>query len=130
MGHGLAALLSIFGALVGVIAQLGALAATSFLVAQRRRQIGIRRALGATKADIVAYFLVESGFTMLAGSLLGLGGTVLLFLMMRPFFQGLAVDVGAIAAGLVLFWSATIAATLVPALSAARVPPSVASRSL
>jgi putative ABC transport system permease protein len=130
VGRGLATFLSIFGALVGLIAQLGALAATSFLVAQRRRQIGIRRALGATKADIVAYFLVEGGFTMLMGSLLGLGGTVLLFLMMRPFFQGLAVDVGAIAAGLVLFWSATIAATLVPALSAARVPPSVASRSL
>jgi putative ABC transport system permease protein len=130
VGHGLATFLSIIGALVGVIAQLGALAATSFLVTQRRRQIGIRRALGATKADIVAYFLVESGFTMLGGSLLGLGGTVLLFLMMRPFFQGLAVDVAAIAAGLVLFWSATIAATLVPALSAARVPPSVASRSL
>jgi putative ABC transport system permease protein len=130
VGHGLATFLSIFGALVGLIAQLGALAATSFLVAQRRQQIGIRRALGATKADIVAYFLVESGFTMFAGSLLGLGGTVLLFFLMRPFFQGLAVDVGAIAAGLVLFWSATIAATLVPALSAARVPPHVASRSL
>jgi len=130
VGHGLATFLSIFGALVGLIAQLGALAATSFLVAQRRRQIGIRRALGATKADIVAYFLVEGGFTMFAGSLLGLGGTVLLFLMMRPFFSGLAVDVGAIAAGLVLFWSAQLAATLVPALSAARVPPSVASRSL
>jgi putative ABC transport system permease protein len=130
VGHGLATFLSVFGSLVGVIAQLGALAATSFLVAQRTRQIGIRRALGATKADIVGYFLVENAFTMLAGSLLGLLGTALLFQIMRRFFQGLAVDVGAIAAGVVLFWSATLAATLVPALRAARVPPSVASRSL
>jgi putative ABC transport system permease protein len=130
VGHGLATFLSVFGSLVGVIAQLGALAATSFLVAQRRRQIGVRRALGATKADIVGYFLVENAFTMLAGSLLGLGGTALLFLFMKPFFPGLAVDFGAIAAGLVLFWMATLAATLVPALRAARVPPSVASRSL
>jgi hypothetical protein len=49
---------------------------------------------------------------------------------MKRFFPGLAVDVGAIAAGVILFWSATLAATLVPALRAARVPPSVASRSL
>jgi putative ABC transport system permease protein len=130
VGHGLAAFLSVFGSLVGVIAQLGALAATSFLVAQRTRQIGVRRALGATKADIVGYFLVENAFTMLAGSLLGLSGTALLFMMMKRFFPGLAVDVGAIAAGVILFWSATLAATLVPALRAARVPPSVASRSL
>ena len=115
---------------MGVIAQLGALAATSFLVAQRTRQIGVRRALGATKADIVGYFVVENAFMMLAGSLVGLLGTTLLFYVMLRFFPGLAVDVGAIAAGVVLFWSATLAATLVPALRAARVPPSVASRSL
>jgi putative ABC transport system permease protein len=130
VGHGLATFLSVFGSLVGVIAQLGALAATSFLVAQRTRQIGVRRALGATKADIVGYFLIENAFTMLAGSALGLVGTALLFHIMQRFFKGLAVDVGAIAAGVVLFWSATLAATLVPALRAARVPPSVASRSL
>jgi putative ABC transport system permease protein len=130
VGHGLATFLSILGSLVGVIAQLGALAATSFLVAQRTRQIGVRRALGATKADIVGYFVVENAFMMLAGSLVGLLGTTLLFYVMLRFFPGLAVDVGAIAAGVVLFWSATLAATLVPALRAARVPPSVASRSL
>jgi putative ABC transport system permease protein len=130
IGHGLATFLSIFGALVGLIAQLGALAATSFLVAQRTRQIGVRRALGATKADIVAQFLLENAFTMLVGSLLGLVGTALLFALMQRFFQGLAVDVLALTAGLVLFWVATLAATLIPAHRASRVPPSVASRSL
>jgi putative ABC transport system permease protein len=119
-----------FGALVGLIAQLGALAATSFLVARRTREIGIRRALGATKADIVGQFLVENAFTMLAGSLIGLGGTALLFGVMRRFFQDLTVDVGAIAVGVVLFWLATLAATLLPALRAARVSPSVATRTL
>jgi putative ABC transport system permease protein len=130
VGGGLATFLSVFGSLVGLIAQLGALAATSFLVAQRRRQIGVRRALGATKSDIVAHFLVENAFVMLAGSLLGLGGTALLVVMMRRFFAGLAVDIGALAFGLALFWLATLAATLLPALRAARVAPSVATRSL
>jgi putative ABC transport system permease protein len=130
VGRGLATFLSILGSLIGLIAELGALAATSFLVAQRRRQIGIRRALGATKADIVAQFVVENAFTLLAGSLLGLGGTALLVVMMRRFFRGLAVDLAAIVVGVALFWLATLAATLMPALRAARVAPSVASRSL
>jgi putative ABC transport system permease protein len=130
IGQGVAMFLSIFGAMVGLIAQLGALAATSFLVAQRRRQIGIRRALGATRADIIGQFLLENAVTMLVGSLLGLVGTALLYGIMQRFFKGLVVDVLAIAAGVVLFWVATLAATLIPAHRAARVPPSVASRSL
>jgi putative ABC transport system permease protein len=130
IGHGLGGLLSFFGGLISVIALLGALAATSFLAAQRRRQIGIRRALGATKGDIVGYFLVENAVTMALGSAIGLGGAALLFLLMRRFFMGLSVDLTVIGLALLLFWAATIAATLDPALRAARVPPSVASRGL
>jgi putative ABC transport system permease protein len=130
IGHGLGGLLSFFGGLISVIALLGSLAATSFLAAQRRRQIGIRRALGATKGDIVGYFLVENAVTMALGSAIGLGGAALLFLMMKRFFMGLSVDVTVIGLALVLFWAATLAATLDPALRAARVPPSVASRDL
>jgi putative ABC transport system permease protein len=130
IGHGLATLLSFFGALVGMIALLGALAATSFLVAQRTRQIGIRRALGATKADIVGYFLVENVFTMALGSLIGLGGTALLYLLMQRFFPGLSARPGLLALAMLLFWLSTLAAMLWPAMRAARVPPSVASRSL
>jgi putative ABC transport system permease protein len=130
IGHGLGGLLSFFGGLISVIALLGALAATSFLAAQRRRQIGIRRALGATKGDIVGYFLVENAVTMAIGSAIGLGGAALLFLVMRRFFMGLSVDLTVIGLALLLFWAATIAATLDPALRAARVPPSVASRGL
>jgi putative ABC transport system permease protein len=130
IGRGLVRLLTIFGVMVGLVALLGALAATSFLVAERTRQIGIRRALGATKSDIVGYFLVESAFATTLGSLLGLGGMALLFLMMRPVFAALTVNLTLIGAALALVWIGSLAATLVPALRAARVPPSVASRSL
>lgn len=130
VGHGVATFLAMFGVLISLIAQLGALAATSLLVARRTREIGVRRALGAAKADIVAQFVVETVFTMLLGSLIGLGGTALIFRLMHRFFQGLAVDVDAIAVGVGMFWLATMVATLLPALRAARVPPSVATRSL
>jgi putative ABC transport system permease protein len=45
-------------------------------VTQRRSEIGILRALGATRGQIRGLFLIESGIAGLAGSLIGLGGRV------------------------------------------------------
>jgi putative ABC transport system permease protein len=109
---------------------MGALAATSFLVAQRTRQIGVRRALGATRADIVGYFLLESVLATTIGSLVGVLGAAVLYRVMRRVFTGITFDPRLIGASLLLLWTAAILATLIPALRAARVSPSVASRSL
>jgi putative ABC transport system permease protein len=109
---------------------MGALASTWFLVAQRTRQIGIRRALGATRADIVAYFLLESTLTTAVGSALGVIGAFVLYLMMRKVFSPLSFDLRLMGVTVVLLSMASILATLIPALRAARIPPGVASRSL
>lgn len=130
VGGGLLRLLGFFGLLLGLVVLLGALAATSFLVAQRTRQIGIRRALGATKADIVGYFLVESLLATTLGSLLGVAGSIVLYRMMKPLFPQISFDLRLLSAALGVLWLASILATLIPALRAARIPPSVASRSL
>jgi len=130
VGSGLFQLLGMFGAMLGIVVLLGALAATSFLVAQRTRQIGIRRALGATRADIIGYFLLESALATTVGSMVGVAGAVVLYRMMRRVFMDLALDFRLIGLSLALLWVASILATLVPALRAARVSPSVSSRSL
>ena len=49
MANGVVVVLAVMAGTVGVVALLGALAVASFLVAERTRQIGIRRALGATR---------------------------------------------------------------------------------
>tara|TARA_R110002073_G_scaffold20676_1_gene73646 strand:- start:2685 stop:3908 length:1224 start_codon:yes stop_codon:yes gene_type:complete len=54
--------------LIGVNA-LGVVGLTSFWISQRRRQIGIRRALGASKTAIVRYFLLEN-IMLVAGAVL------------------------------------------------------------
>jgi putative ABC transport system permease protein len=130
IGSGLLRMLGVFGVMLGVVVLMGALASTWFLVAQRTRQIGVRRALGATRADIVAYFLLESTVTIALGSALGVIGAFTLYLMMRKVFSEISFDLGLIGATLALLSLASILATLIPALRAARVPPGVASRSL
>src|SRR6185436_5248244 len=59
------------GFLVVAVALAGSLALASFSVAERSRQIGVRRALGASRSEIVRYFLFEN--LILTGFGLGLG---------------------------------------------------------
>src|SRR5262249_7152386 len=60
------------GFLVVAVALAGSLALASFSVAERTRQIGVRRALGATRAEIVGYFLHENVMLTAFGLALGL----------------------------------------------------------
>ena len=59
------------GFLVVAVALAGSLALASFSVAERTRQIGVRRALGASRGEIVRYFLLEN--LILTSFGLGLG---------------------------------------------------------
>jgi len=124
------------GILVGVIVALltvtalGIVGLASFWVGQRRRSIGIRRAVGATRGDILRYFLTENfllaGIGIAIGMVLAYG--INLFLMTRyelPRLPAIYFPVGAVA-----LWAIGQLAVLGPALRAAAVPPVVATRSV
>ena len=124
------------GLLVGVsvallvVTALGIVGLGSFWVAQRRRQIGVRRALGARRADILHYFQTENFLLATFGIALGmvLAYGINLFLMTRyelPRLPAIYFPVGAIA-----LWLIGQLAVLGPALRAAAVPPVVATRSV
>jgi len=55
-----------------VITALGVVGLASFWVQQRTRQIGVRRALGATRGDILRYFQLENFILASAGIVLGM----------------------------------------------------------
>ena len=78
----------------------------------------------------MGYFLLESLVAVAVGSLLGVSATLGLYLLMKRVFDSISFDLGLLAVTLLVIWTASILATLIPALRAARVPPSVASRSL
>jgi len=124
------------GILVGVIAALlvvtalGIVGLASFWVAQRRRTIGVRRALGATRRHILNYFQTENFLLASIGIALGmvLAYGINLFLMLHyelPRLPAIYFPVGA-----VVLWLIGQAAVLGPALRAAAVPPVVATRSV
>jgi putative ABC transport system permease protein len=125
--------IAIFAFMVGVVilvVLMGTVAMTSYLVAERGKQIGTRRALGATRRDIVHHFLLESWLVTTMGVVLGLPLTVGLNLVARSFQPDLVLDWPALALGVGLFWTTGVLAALLPARRAATIPPSVATRTV
>jgi putative ABC transport system permease protein len=124
------------GTLLGVIialltvTALGIVGLASFWVAQRRRTIGVRRALGATRHQILRYFQTENFLLASIGIALGmvLAWGINLFLMHHyelPRLPWEYLPIGAVA-----LWLIGQLAVLGPALRAANVPPVVATRSV
>ncbi|MEM7220792.1 MAG: FtsX-like permease family protein [Pseudomonadota bacterium] len=113
-----------------VITALGILGLTSFNVRRRTKQIGTRRALGATRGDVVAHFLAENMLIAAIGVVLGvlLAVAFNLWLVEALGFPKIAwthVAVGALA----LFVLSQIA-TLAPAYRASSISPAVATRTV
>ena len=115
------------GLLLAVTA-FGVIALTSYWVSQRRRQIGLRRAVGARRLDIVQYFQVEnlliSGFGAALGVALGFAGNAWLVSAFEMARMSVTYVIAAAAALLVL----SQVAVLWPALRAAALPPVAAIR--
>ena len=122
--------------LVGVIAALllvtalGIVGLASFWVQQRRRQIGIRRALGATRADILHYFQTENFLIVSGGIVLGMALAYALNLLLMHFYELPRLPLYYLPIGALVLWGLGQLAVLGPALRAAAVPPVVATRSV
>lgn len=123
------------GTLSGVIAALlivtalGIAGLASFWVGQRRRSIGVRRALGATRADILRYFLTENFLISSGGVIIGLGLAISMNTYMMSHFAVSRLSTLYLLVGIVTLILLGQAATLGPALRAARVSPAEATRS-
>ena len=116
--------------LLVAITALGIVGIVSFNVNQRIKQIGTRRALGATKLDILRYFVTENilitSLGLMVGTLLTIGFNVYLVDQYdMPSFNWYLIPVGIVIMLLVGFVS-----VLMPALKASKVSPAVATQSI
>jgi len=109
---------------------LGIVGLAWFSVSQRRKQIGTRRALGATRWDIVRYFMVENWLVTSAGLLIGLVGTVGLNWFLDTQYEVGRVPLWYLPIGMLALWALGQLAVLLPARRAANIPPALATRSV
>lgn len=111
------------------VTAIGIAGLASFWVQQRRRSIGIRRALGATRHDILRYFQSENLLIVSAGVIAGALLGYLLNLVLMEYYEQPRLSPRYLLAGAVALWTLGQLAVLGPALRAAAVPPLVATRS-
>jgi putative ABC transport system permease protein len=122
-------LLGVVALMLGVTA-LGIVGLTSFWVAQRRKQIGIRRAIGATRGDILAYFQTENFLIVTLGIAIGMALAYVFNALLMKFYELPHLPLYYLPIGALALWGLGQLAVLGPAMRAAAVPPVVATRSV
>ncbi|ASR42679.1 ABC transporter permease [Xanthomonas citri pv. mangiferaeindicae] len=112
-----------------VVTALGIIGLASFWVQQRAKQIGIRRALGATRGQILRYFQVENFLLATMGIALGMLLAYGLNQLLMARYELGRLPLMYLPAGAVVLWALGQIAVYWPARRAASVPPAVATRS-
>lgn len=127
---GVAILMAVICALLLAVTAAGIVGLTSFWVSQRRRQIGVRRALGATRSDILNYFLTENLMISLGGVIVGTLLAIGLNMVMISQFEMARLSLSYVVIGVVAVLLLGQASVLMPALRASRVSPVEATRTV
>jgi predicted permease len=121
-GESSAMAVSVLGAVADLLACLGIVGVVAYAVSQRTREIGIRMALGARTAHILAVVLRQFSRPVAAGLLLGVGGAAALSGLLRGQLYGISnLDPAAYVAAIGVFAVTAVGAALWPARRALRV---------
>ena len=125
----LATLALVFGAIAIALAAIGLYGVVSFHVSTRRREIGVRIALGADRGRVVRLILRQSFVVILVGAVLGVPLSLIAGRALGALLYGIAPwhPLPVLGALVVLLAVGTLAA-IVPSRSAARVDPLIAMR--
>jgi putative ABC transport system permease protein len=122
-------LMSVFAAFAGLLAGIGIYGVLGYLVDQRRREFGIRIALGARSTDVLALVLRQGLLPVAAGLIAGIAGALGLTRLLKSLlYEVSATDpliFGMVSAGLI---AVSLAAMFIPARRAIRVDPLEALR--
>src|SRR5208282_5999020 len=122
-------LLGVFAALALVLSSIGLYGVISYVVGERRHEIGIRIALGAQQNDVLMLVLGEGTKTALIGVAIGLAAALGLTRLMASVLYGVsATDPMTFLVVAILLTGVALTACFIPAPRALRVDPIVALR--
>ena len=113
-----------------LITALGIIGLASFWVQQRTKQIGIRRALGATRGQVLRYFRTENFLLASIGIVLGMLLAFAINQVLMGKYELARLPLYYLPAGAVLLWVLGQLAVYAPARRAASIPPATATRSV
>ena len=126
--RGMAILMGVVCLILLCVTAAGIVGLTSFWVGQRHRQIGVRRALGARKVDILRYFQIENLLIAGTGVVIGVLLAVGLNLWLMSHYEMTRIPLPYVLAGVLAMLAIGQAAVFVPARRASNVPPVEATR--
>ena len=119
-----------FGALALLIAAVGLYSIVTFTIAQRRHELGVRIALGATEANLVRLTVRGAMTPTIIGLIVGLGAALLAGRFVGPMlFRVSPRDPAVLGTVSTLLLSAALAAALIPAMRVRRIDPMLTLRS-
>jgi predicted permease len=122
-------LLALFAIAATLIATCGIYGLMAYAVAQRRREIGVRMALGANRADVLRLVLARALRIVVAGVIVGLAGAAAVTRVLQTFLFGVTpTDPIAFSAVTLLLMAVGLTAAWLPARRATRIDPSTALR--
>lgn len=113
-----------------IVTGLGIVGLASFSVNRRKKQIGTRRALGASQGAIIRYFMLENFLISTVGVVLGAALTIGLNMLLVNLFSLNAIDWYYIPAGMLVLWLVGQIAVFGPAKRAAHIAPALATRTV
>lgn len=123
------ALLSVFGLLALGLASIGLYGIMAYSVNQRKREIGLRMALGAAQAKVLRLILKQGMSLVLMGVLIGLGAALLVGRLLSRMLYGVsATDPVSVATAAGVLLAIALLACYLPARRASRVDPLIALR--
>jgi ABC-type antimicrobial peptide transport system permease subunit len=119
-----AVLVGAFASLALLLSVIGIYGVISYAVSQRRREMGVRIALGAQRADVLRLVAADGLTVVGAGLLLGLAASALLTRSLEGMLFGIKpLDPSTYAIAAAIMSIAAVAACLIPTLRATRVDP-------
>jgi putative ABC transport system permease protein len=124
-----ACLLAFFAAVSLLLAAVGIYGVVAYMVEQRKREIAIRTALGATRGVILVAIIRTGALLTSAGAAAGVAGALVLTRTMRGLLYGVtAGDPASLIAAVAALGMVAMAATFIPAARASRIEPALALR--